>query len=301
MNKGIYIVLVLISSLWACKPVKREKLLILCTTSIIADPLSQVLGSEFEVVSLMSNGVDPHSYKPSIRDLEKIESADFIVMNGFHLEGKLAEILTKYSSEKMVFSMSDAHPKTSFIAINEEDQMDPHFWFDPRLWKDGLDYVSKEIISHNKQVDSSLIIQHKQAYFSRLDSLYFYGLEALNEVPVSQRILVTNHDAFGYFARAFSWEVHGLQGVSTVLEPGLKDLNELVSLVTQKKVKAIFVESNLNTKSLEALIKGCQARGHDVKIGGRLFADCPGMPGTHEASYIGMMNSNIQQLRKALK
>lgn len=302
MNRGVIFFMLSVFLITSCEVRKKDKPLIVCTTRIIAEPLEQILGDQFQVHSLMGNGVDPHSFKPGLRDLEWLETADIIVMNGAHLEGKMAEVFSEYAKEKTVLSMLDGSPDSLHIKLDDGSNMiDPHFWFDPTMWKMGLDYVSTQIISQFNNLDTVSVFINKIKYLNSLDSLILSVQERTNQIPQERRVIVTTHDAFHYFGRAFGFEVYALQGVSTILEPGLKDMNELVTLVSTRKIPSVFVESYLSSKSIESLISGCKARGHNVQLGGNLYADCPGQIGTYEGTYLGMIDANINQLYKTLK
>lgn len=302
MNKGVFFYVIGLLLLVSCETHKKDKPLIVCTTSIIADPLQQILSPHFEVHALMGNGVDPHSFKPGLKDLEWLEAADIIVMNGALLEGKMAEVFHYYSNEKVVLSMLNGNDNNSYLFLDENNkQIDQHFWFDISLWKNALNYVSNSVLKSFAHIDSASIIANRKAYFLKMDSVENSNQKLLNEVPSNKRVLVTTHDAFQYFARAYNYEVYALQGVSTILEPGLKDMNNLVDLVSDRKIPAVFVESNLSSKSIESLISGCKARGHIVQLGGSLYADCPGPKGSIEGTYLGMLSANVKQLNSALK
>lgn len=302
MNRGIIFFIISVFLFTSCEVKQKDKPLIVCTTRIIAEPLERILGNQFYVHSLMGNGVDPHSFKPGLKDLEWLESADIIVMNGAHLEGKMAEVFSEYAKEKIVLSMIDGCPDSLKIKLDDGSNMiDPHFWFDPTMWKLGLDYTSKEIIAKFTTIDTAIVQMAKRNYLSSIDSLTQSIQELTNQIPPERRVIVTTHDAFHYFGRAFGFEVYALQGVSTILEPGLKDMNQLVELVTSRKIPAVFVESYLSSKSIKSLISGCKARGHNVQLGGNLYADCPGPYNTYEGTYIGMLGANSKQLYTTLK
>lgn len=304
MQKRRVILLYLITVFFSCTagPVEHERLRIVCTTSVIADPLSRIFGPFADVHALMRNGVDPHSYKAGIRDLDILSDADIVVCNGLHLEGKMAEVLESYALEKPVLSMSSGSDMKSFLHAEENAATyDPHIWFDMTLWKNGLRYVTYSVCRLKALADSQAVYTRMQGYFRSLDSLDNRMRSVLGSVPPNRRVIVTNHDAFRYFGRAYGWEVRGLQGISTLAEPGLRDMNELVDFVCRKQLPAVFVESNLSDKSLRALQAGAEARGHYIRQGGSLYADSPGKEGTPEGTYAGMLYANVETLSHSLK
>lgn len=304
MKCGRVFTFLLLLACLACRPQKRvhERVQVVCTTSVIAEPLSEIFGAHADVRALMRNGVDPHSYKAGIRDLDVLSDADVVVYNGLHLEGKMAEVLESYGREKPVLAMSGGTDRKLFLQAEENPgTYDPHFWFDMQLWKNGLRYVTHNICRKQALADSQAVYRGMARYFQRLDSTDRVLRSLLDAVPQDRRVIVTNHDAFRYFGRAYGWEVRGLQGISTVAEPGLKDMNELVDFVCARRIPAVFVESNLSDKSLKALRAGAAARGHQIGQGGSLYADSPGPEGSYEGTYIGMLYSNVKTLNQSLK
>jgi len=278
------------------------RLRIVCTTSLIAEPLEHIFGEYAHVQPLMRNGVDPHSYKAGIRDLDLLSDASAVVYNGLHLEGKMAEVLESYGQEKPVLAMSAGSPAGDFLYAPENNNThDPHFWFDIQLWKNGLRYVTYSLCRLYALPDSQSVYRNMERYFASADSADREFRRILAAVPPERRVIVTNHDAFRYFGRAYGWEVRGLQGISTLAEPGLKDMSRLVDFVCERKIPAVFVESNLSDKSLNALRDGAAARGHVIKPGGSLFADSPGPEHTREGTYLGMLYSNVKTLSESLK
>ncbi len=292
----------------SCKEPKREntKLRIVCTTSMIADVLRQIAGDSAEVISLMGAGVDPHLYKATHGDIKKLLAADVVFYNGLHLEGKMGEIMQKLARQKPVFAIGEGLDSARLIYPMEESHTpDPHIWFDVLLWKEAVRYGAIAL----ERIDRELFIGKRADYFrkntltylQKLDSLDRTVKEILAQVPQSQRVLITSHDAFAYFGRAYRFEVRGLQGISTLSDFGLKDVSDLVNFIVKNRIKAIFVETSVSEQSIKAVIKGCQAQGHQVKMGGKLFSDALGKSGTFEGTYIGMIQSNVRTIANALK
>lgn len=277
---------------------------IVATTGIIKDALINIVKDKAEVAALMGPGVDPHAYKATQNDLNLLTNADLIFYNGLHLEGKMQEILEKLGKSKKVVAVADGIAAEKLRKVFGDDTQqgthDPHIWFDIVIWTEVVQYINRTM----QEVDASnadFYETNTQAYLNELSELQEKVAVQLAMIPDSQRVMVTSHDAFGYFGAAYNIEVKGLQGLSTVTEFGLKDVSNMVDMLTERKIKAVFVESAVPEKSLKAVVEGCQKRGHDLKIGGTLFADAMGEEGTSEGTYIGMMNYNVQTIVEALK
>lgn len=274
---------------------------IVATTGMIADAVSEIVGDLATVEGLMGPGVDPHLYKATRGDLTQLRKAKVIFYNGLHLEGKMGEVLEKLSEQKPVYAVGEALSSDSLIYHGSStDSKDPHIWFDVSMWTQ----VVSEIALRMREVDApnqAIYKQRADAYIQKLNRLDEAVSQKLAEIPQSQRVLITAHDAFSYFGRAYGVEVRGLQGISTVSEFGLKDVSELVDFIVSRKIKAVFVESSIPTRSLEAVIASCKQQGHEVKLGGTLFSDAMGAADTPEGTYIGMVNYNVQTITEALK
>lgn len=276
------------------------KLRILCTTSMIADGARNICGNHAEVQALMGAGVDPHLYKPAIRDLDKITSADVIIYNGLHLEGKMVELLKKIARTKPVLALSDGLDEKDIINTGDSGGAhDPHIWFDMMVWKKGMGYIAKQM--GKIDTSNSAAYDNNFANYSRLlDSTFLSLTEKWNSVNVERRILITSHDAFSYYGRSFGVEVKALQGISTMAEFGLRDVTELVDFICHRNVPAVFIESSVSDKSLKAVVEGCESKGCKVKIGAGLYSDAMGSEGTPEATYIGMITYNTNAIIKEL-
>jgi manganese/zinc/iron transport system substrate-binding protein len=290
-------------SLSACQPkqkdVQRERLMIVTTTGMIADAVKNVTGDGADVISLMGAGVDPHLYKATQGDLQKLTDADVIFYNGLHLEGKMAEVLEKLGRTKTVIPVTQSIQEEELRLITEGIH-DPHIWFDVKLWKNAVSAVEKTL----SEVDSAKqeIYQANAArYLLQLDSLDNAVATQIQTIPATQRVLITAHDAFGYFGDAYAMEVRGLQGISTVSEFGLKDVTVLVDFIISRKIKAIFVETSVSEKSINAVIEGCKNKGWQVNIGGSLYSDAMGEANTPEGTYIGMVSKNVSTIVSALQ
>lgn len=299
---------IIISVLWACEGERQPnaKLKIVCTTSMIAEVFQQIAQDSAEVIALMGAGVDPHLYKATHGDIKKLLSADIIFYNGLHLEGKMGEILKKLSRQKTVIPIGEVLDKERLIIADEDSHTpDPHIWFDVLLWKDAVKYGADELERLDKEKfggkRSQYFRQNTINYLNSLDSLDRYMKKIFAKIPENQRILITSHDAFEYFGRAYHFQVRGLQGISTLSDFGLRDVSDLVKFIVGKKIKAIFVETSMSEQSIRAVMQGCQSQGHQVQLGGKLYSDALGKSGTFEGTYIGMIQTNAQIIASALK
>ncbi|AFM05919.1 ABC-type metal ion transport system, periplasmic component/surface adhesin [Bernardetia litoralis DSM 6794] len=276
-----------------------KKLEIVCTTGMIADMIKNIVGDSANVEALMGVGVDPHLYKATQNDVSRLTEADMIFYNGLHLEGKMAEILEKFSSQKSVTALGDAIDESVLREVGQNTH-DPHIWMSVALWKQTIPSVVEAL--SKKQPSNA-------AYFEKQAAIYAQKLEGLDkkvkaqilEIPENQRVLITSHDAFYYFGKEYAMEVQALQGISTASEAGISDMNNLVNFIVERKIKAIFVESSISPQAINAVLEGAKNKGADVKIGGTLFSDAMGATGTPEENYIGMIEFNATKMVEALK
>lgn len=308
--KSLHCLLMALIFLSGCSQTREKKdgkLFIVATTGMIGDAVKRITGDSALVYTLMGPGVDPHLYKPTPRDVDKLAEADIIVYNGLHLEGKMGEILEKISRQKKVIAVSDGIDRSKLLITNPEQvaeggkiAYDPHIWFDVNLWMDASGYLGKEL----QQYDSALapVFQKNTEDFLReLKKLDSWTKTMIGSIPEESRVLITAHDAFNYFGRAYDIEVMGLQGISTVSEPGLKDISSLVDLLVSRKIRSVYMESSVSEKSIQAVLNGSRARGHEVKIGGVLYSDAMGEKGTPEGTYVGMVRHNVNVIVRGLK
>jgi len=278
-----------------------EPLNIVTTTGMIEDAIANIVKDSADVTALMGPGVDPHLYKATQGDLEKLTSADAIFYNGLHLEGKMGEVLGKLAVRKPVVAVA-ANIDTARLQSAPEYNyaIDPHIWFDVSLWIEAVKQVNKSL----NEIDSTrkdFYNKNATAYIKELEALHKWVGQEIAKIPQDQRILITAHDAFGYFGTAYNIEVRGLQGISTLSEYGLRDVSDLVDFIVENKIKAVFVETSVPQRAINAVVEGCQKSGFDVKIGGNLFSDAMGEKGTPEGTYIGMVKSNVKTIVSALR
>jgi len=278
-----------------------EKLRIVTTTSMIKDAVVNIAGDKAEVIALMGPGVDPHLYKATQGDLQKLTDADIVFYNGLHLEGKMGEVLEKLGKQKPVVAVAQNIPDSLLREVpGFAGTHDPHIWFDVQLWKEAVKGISNFLIETDT-TNKAFYEQRSLSYLTKLDSLHTAIQIKLKEIPEQQRILITAHDAFGYFGDAYGIKVRGLQGISTMSEFGLRDVTELVDFIISNKINAIFIESSVSPKSIEAIQEGCEKKGWNVKIGGSLYSDAMGTDGTPEGTYLGMVNANVNTIVSGLK
>jgi manganese/zinc/iron transport system substrate-binding protein len=293
-------------SLFSCTEDQRaeqsqDKLRILATTGMIADMAKNIVGDSAEVTSIMGPGVDPHLYKATQGDLFKLKSADIVLYNGLHLEGKMGEILEKLARTKTVVAVSDALDKKSLLEDSVfQGNFDPHIWFDVELWRRCVPGVLEALVAKDS-LRQQYYTMNAQKFTSQLDSLDNWVRSQIASIPAEQRTLITAHDAFSYFGNAYGIEVRGLQGISTLSEFGLRDRIDLIDFISDRQIKAVFVESSVSEKNILSIIEGCQYKGHEVEIGGKLYSDAMGSNDTPEGTYIGMVNHNVSSIVKALK
>ncbi len=271
------------------------------TTGMVADIVKQVGGDYVDVTQLMGAGVDPHLYKASEGDINRIDHADIIFYSGLHLEGKMVEIFEKIGKKKPVKAVTARLTKEQLLADPASPaNPDPHVWFDVSLWMKAVEQV-RDDLSGFDPAHKETYEANASKYLAELKKLDDYARAQLATIPKERRVLVTAHDAFHYFGRAYDVEVMGLQGISTASEYGLKDVQNLVDVLVSRKIKAVFVESSVPKRSIEAVVQGAAAKNHTVSIGGELFSDAMGAPGTPEGNYIGMVKHNVDTIVRALQ
>lgn len=301
----IFFILLLPIILFSCTQKKeiKEKPHILCTTQMVADLAKNICDTFCEIQCLMGPGVDPHLYKMVQGDLQKIEEADIIFYNGLHLEGKLQDVFEALSKTKKVIEVSkNIQRKDLLIAGKRGEHLvyDPHIWHAVSLWQQCIEIMQNEISIIDKEHKENYIANTKKLQM-QLDSLHQWVKNNINEIPKNQRVLITSHDAFTYYGKYYDIEVKALQGISTVSEIGLKDIQNLVNFIVHRNIKAVFVESSVSSKTIESLVEACASKKHKIKIGGTLFSDAMGNDNSNEGTYIGMIKFNTKTIIENLK
>ena len=302
--KKYLLIIVVTTTLFGCKKdiPENDNINVVTTTSMITDLVKNIGGKHINIQGLMGSGVDPHLYKASEGDVSKLVNADVIFYNGLHLEGKLVDVFEKMgSATKTPIALADELDKTTLIGSDYfASNYDPHVWFNIEYFKQFAKKVT-QILSEKNPKNTVNFIENEKQYLAKLDTLENNMRAIIKDLPVEKRILVTAHDAFNYFGKNYGFEVVGLQGLSTATEAGVKDVQKLAAFIIEKKVKAIFVESSVPKRTIEALEAAVKSKGHDVKIGGTLFSDALGNAGTIEGTYIGMFEYNVNTIVNALK
>ncbi len=308
MQKNIFIGIVLLFIL-ACfvltllipkqLRVDKKTMNVVCTTSIIANVVKHVGGDRVCVHGLMGPGIDPHLYRARESDVHKLASADIIFYNGLHLEGKMADMLKKMQLWVCTVAVGDAVEKDVLIASEFDGMYDPHVWHDVSLWMKVVEKI-RDSLSERDSEHTHEYEERAQNYLQELAVVHAYVKEQASQIPKEQRILVTAHDAFSYFGRAYGFEVIGLQGISTDAEVGTKDIQNLVSYIVEHRVPALFLESSIPQRNIQAVQQAAQARGWHVAVGSELFSDALGDPDKLEGTYSGMIRHNIDTIVFAL-
>lgn len=282
-------------------PARTGPLKVTTTIGMIADITREVGGDRVAVTALMGPGVDPHLYKASEGDLRRLDEAGLILFNGLHLEGKMGDLLVRMARTRPTVAVTEVFPESLLREPPEmQGQYDPHVWFDVSLWRRAVERV-RDALAETDPAGRAIYEARATAYLDTLDALHAWCAAEIATIPRGRRVLVTAHDAFGYFGRAYDIEVVGLQGISTVAEFGLADVRRLVDLVAGRGVKAVFVESSVPRRSIDAVAEGCRARGHAVEVGGTLYSDAMGAAGSPEGTYVGMVRANVRAIVGALR
>ena len=273
---------------------------VVATTGMIADTARVIGGGAVSVRALMGPGIDPHSFRQTRSDIAALTRAELVFWHGLYLEAQMEDFLLRLGERQPVIAVGEAVPECLRIAHADYDgRFDPHVWMVPDLWRHVSDRIAVAL-AEARPGDAASFTANARAFRTDLDRLGAYAREVLASVPPAARVLVTAHDAFGYFGRAYGFEVEGIQGISTESEAGLARIRALVDLIVARGIRAVFVESTVSERNVRALVEGAAARGHEVHIGGELFSDAMGQPGTYEGTYMGMIDHNITTIVRAL-
>jgi len=278
----------------------QEAVSVVATTGMIADAARAVGGDIVEVRALMGPGVDPHAYRQTRTDILALTRADLVLWHGLYLEAQMEEFLLELAGSQKVVAVGEAVPSDLLVGHDDyENRFDPHVWMDPELWTHVVGAVRDSLIAVHPEGEADFRA-NSEAHIAEIMRLSAYSDEVLATVPEPQRVLLTAHDAFNYFGRAYGFEVVGIQGISTESEAGLVRIRELVDLLVDRRIGAVFVESSVSDQNIRALVEGAAAAGHEVIIGGELFSDAMGEPGTYEGTYLGMIDHNVTVISAAL-
>lgn len=309
-NKLFIFVLFILLFLTACtngsisdsSELEEDTINVVATTTMITDLVEEIGGEHVSVEGLMGPGIDPHGYRATPSDALSLQEADIIVYNGLDLEGQMAEVLEALENEeRTVIVLEDAYEPSQLLASEDDDSSyDPHVWFDVNLWKEASRHVAQELAEYDPE-HAEAYLGNNETYQEELDGIDSYVKERASEVPEDKRYLITAHDAFSYFGEAYDFEVVGIQGLNTQTEAGTRDISQLADLIAEKEIGAIFIETSISTRNIEALQDAVRARGFDVEIGGELYSDSLGSPSENAETYIKMFRSNIDTIVNALK
>ena len=271
---------------------------IVTTVAMVSDIVRQVAGEKGTVQGLIGEGVDPHLYKPTRNDIAAMMEAEVIVYSGLMLEGKMADTLVKMATGgKPVYAVTELIDEKSLLEADGHN--DPHVWMDVAAWSKGVEAVAQSLGKFDP-ANAEYYKSNAENYRKELEKLDAYAKQIAATVPAQGRVLITAHDAFNYFGRAYGFEVMGIQGLSTESEAGLRDIQRLVDLIVSRDIKAVFVETSVSEKNVRALVEGAKARGKEVKVGGLLFSDAMGPAGSYEGTYIGMIDHHVTTIVRAL-
>jgi len=280
---------------------ENEKMRVAATVGMIGDVVANVAGEKAEVITIIGSDVDPHLYRPTRNDVLKFQQADIIFYNGMMLEGKMGDILVRMSRKgKPVYAVTEElQDESDYVLSTDENHLDPHVWMDVSGWMAAVNVIEAALIEQDPS-QADYFRANAKEYREQLKKLDRYTREVLGSIPEQKRVLVTAHDAFSYMGRAYGLNVKGIQGLSTESEAGVRDIEDLISFLVENEIPAVFVETSVSDKNVRALVEGCRAQNHPVVIGGSLFSDAMGNPGTYEGTYIGMIDHNATLITRAL-
>ena len=271
------------------------------TTNVITDLVENIGGDKVKVTGLMGPGVDPHLYRPSASDVKKLQEADIVFYNGLDLEGKMGDIFVKIGREgTSVWAVSENIPRESLLSLDDTGHFDPHIWWNANLWQEAAKVVATGLSEYDP-VNAETYQKNLDEYITNLQELHDDSLDKIELIPEEQRVLVTAHDAFQYFGHAYGLEEMAIQGWSTSSEAGIREIQNLADVITEREIKAVFIETSVSPATIEALKAAVQDQGHDVVIGGSLFSDAIGEKGSEEGTYVGAFSHNVKIIVEALK
>jgi manganese/zinc/iron transport system substrate-binding protein len=288
------------ATLYAHGAVAADQLAVVATTGMIADAARSVGGDLVSVRAMMGPGVDPHAYRQTRSDIVAMADADLVLWHGLYLEAQMEEFLAQLARDRTVVAVADSLPRDLLLAHDDyPDRFDPHVWMDPDLWGQVVGGVRNALVAARPS-EEGVFRSAAEAHLAEVARLADYSRQVLGSVPPEARVLLTSHDAFNYFGRAYGYDVVGIQGISTESEAGLQRMAELVDLLIARNVRAVFVESSVSDRNIRALAEGAAAAGHEVTVGGELFSDAMGADGTYQGTYIGMIDHNVTTIARAL-
>jgi len=278
----------------------QDRLDVVATTGMIGDAARQVGGDLVDVRALMGPGVDPHAYRQTRSDIVAMANADLVLWHGLYLEAQMEDFMRGLEEGGNVVAVAESLPRNLLIGHEDyDDKFDPHVWMNPNLWSRVVLNVRDALIESRPESEETFRA-NADTHLAELRRLTQYTTQVLSSVPAESRVLISAHDAFNYFGNAYGFEVLGIQGISTESEAGLQRISEMVGLLVDREIGAVFVESSVSDRNVRALIEGAGAAGHEVVIGGTLFSDAMGEDGTYEGTYLGMIDHNATAISRAL-
>lgn len=278
----------------------KDRLNVVATTGMIADAVTNVGGDLVQVKALMGAGVDPHAYRQTRTDIVAMANADLVLWNGLYLEAQMEDFLLGLAEGGNVVAVAETIPSNLLLGSEDyEGRSDPHVWMNPNLWSRVVVSVRDALITADSE-NAETYKANAKAYLAKLSELSQYVTQVLSTVPAESRVVVSAHDAFNYFGNAYGFEPVGIQGISTESEAGLQRIGEMVDMLVSRNISAVFVETSVSDRNMRALVEGASAKGRKVSIGGELFSDAMGEPGTYQGTYIGMIDSNATTIANAL-
>lgn len=278
----------------------QDRLDVVATTGMIGDTARQVGGDLVDVRTLMGPGVDPHGYRQTRSDIVAMANADLVLWHGLYLEAQMEDFMRELEEGGKVVAVAESLPHNLLIGHEDyDDKFDPHVWMNPNLWSRVVLSIRDALIEVRPGSEEAFRV-NADTHLAELRQLARYTTKVLSSVPAESRVLISAHDAFNYFGNAYGFEVLGIQGISTESEAGLQRISEIVDLLVDRGIGAVFVESSVSDRNVRALIEGAGAAGHEVVIGGTLFSDAMGEDGTYEGTYLGMIDHNATVISRAL-
>lgn len=279
---------------------ENNKIKVVATTGMIGDAIINIAGDKVNLEILMGPGIDPHLYKATEGDVGKMINANIIFYNGLHLEGKMTDIFEKMEKSKNTVAISKNIDKSKLLSPKEfKGYHDPHIWFDVSLWIEAVKTIRDTFIQYDPKNKNYYIISSEK-YITKLKDLHTYVIQKAQILPTEKKVLVTAHDAFNYFGKAYGFNVKGIQGLSTLSEASAKNIEDISIFVVNKKIPAVFIETSVSKRYIEALLESITAKNGKTTIGGYLFSDALGDPNKEEGTYIGMIKHNINTIVEAL-
>lgn len=277
---------------------KAEKLRVVCTTTMILDAAKVIAGDHADLKGVMKPGEDPHVYDVRPMDVKMIASAQLIFMNGLHLEATLGHVIENNAKSAKVVALGETPKIAALENENARGAPDPHCWFNVQYFRTYAEGIQDALVERDPS-HADDYRRNANAYIKQLDELHEWTKKEIATIPRERRAMVTSHDAFQYFGRTYFIDVYAVIGISTEQQPRPQDIAKLESIVRERGVKALFIETSVS-QTLNDIVKKV-ADNTGAKIGGTLYSDSLGAPESPAATYIGMIKHNVSTVVEALK